>query len=279
MLRSIRRAAAGGGVALLSLALGGPACEGSEKMAEPDTGPREAFHLYLLIGQSNMAGRGKVAEEDKQPHPRVLALNRDDRWVPAVDPLHFDKPMAGVGPGLSFGKAMATADAAARIGLIPCAAGGSPISVWQPGASWNQTRSKPYDEALRRTKIALRRGVLKGILWHQGESDSSPELAAAYEERLLDLIARLRKDLEAPEVPFIVGGLGDFVVRPAGGKENPGAARVSEALQRVARKASRVAYVDPAGLGHKGDGVHFSAESARELGRRYAKALLALVGP
>ena len=59
---------------------------------------REKFHLFLLVGQSNMAGRGAVTEEDRNPDPRVLMLTRDRAWIPAADPLHFDKPkIAGVG--------------------------------------------------------------------------------------------------------------------------------------------------------------------------------------
>src|SRR5262245_33767010 len=71
---------------------------------------KEKFHLYLLIGQSNMAGRGTVEEQDKRPHPRVLMFTKENTWAPAVDPLHFDKPAAaGVGLGSSFGRAMADA--------------------------------------------------------------------------------------------------------------------------------------------------------------------------
>src|SRR4051794_5233593 len=123
-----------------ALLLGGWCGPGSA--AEPD--PK--FHLYLLVGQSNMAGRGKVEKEDQTPHARVLVLNKDDAWVPAADPLHFDKRSAGVGPGLTFGKVLAEADPGVTIGLIPCAAGGSPITVWEKGAAWAQTNSKPYDE-------------------------------------------------------------------------------------------------------------------------------------
>src|ERR1700733_9583755 len=60
---------------------------------------KENFHLFLLVGQSNMAGRGDIEAEDKQIHPRVLMFSKDDTWRPAVDPLHFDIPTAGVGPG------------------------------------------------------------------------------------------------------------------------------------------------------------------------------------
>ena len=64
---------------------------------------KEKFHLYLLVGQSNMAGRGKVTPEDKKPHERVLMLSKDLKWVPATDPMHFDKSIAGVGLGRTFG--------------------------------------------------------------------------------------------------------------------------------------------------------------------------------
>ena len=134
--------------------------------------PHEALHLYLLIGQSNMAGRGEVAAQDRQIHPCVSALDRSCRWLPAADPIHFDKPGAGVGLGLTSGKIMAGHDPLVHVGLIPCAAGGSPISVWRPGCTWDETGSVPYDDALRRSRLAMGQGVLRGILWHQGESDS-----------------------------------------------------------------------------------------------------------
>jgi hypothetical protein len=233
--------------------------------------PDAKIHLYLLIGQSNMAGRGKVEKEDTTPHPRVLALNKEDQWVPAVEPLHFDKPSAGVGPGLAFGKAMADANKDVTLGLVPCAAGGSPISVWQKGASWSQTRSKPYDEALRRMAIARQRGVLKGVLWHQGESDSIEKSANVYADRLADLVTRLRRDLEAPGVPFVVGGLSE----PLRARSEH-AQVVDRALRAFAKSDARAAYVESDKLTLLADNTHFDAASAREFGRRYAKAMLQL---
>jgi hypothetical protein len=227
--------------------------------------------LYLLIGQSNMAGRGTVEKEDMTSHKRVLALNKDDLWVPAVEPLHFDKPGAGVGPGLAFAKALAEADKDVSIGLVPCAAGGSPITVWKKDAFWGQTKSKPYDETLRRMAVARKRGALKGILWHQGESDSTEAEAKLYADRLTDLVARLRKDLEAPDVPVIVGGLSSPLR-----EKNEYARVVDQALRDFAKKDGHAAYVDSDKLTLKADNTHFDAASAKEFGRRYAKALLAL---
>ena len=95
---------------------------------------RKDFHLYLLVGQSNMAGRGRVAAEDRKPLPRVVSFSKEGTWVPAVDPLHFDKPrVVGVGLGRSFAIEVAGKNPAVTIGLVPCAVGGSPISSWEPG--------------------------------------------------------------------------------------------------------------------------------------------------
>jgi len=234
---------------------------------------KENFHLFLLVGQSNMAGRGKVEEEDRKPHPRVLMLTKDNRWVPAVDPMHFDKPaIVGVGVGRTFGIQIAQADPQVTVGLIPCAVGGSPIASWEPGSYYNPTKSHPYDDAMRRAKFALKSGTLKGILWHQGESDSRPGKAEVYEEKLHALIARLRKELHAPEVPFLAGQMGQFPERPWSDAKK----LVDAAHRNLPKKVPHTAFVNSDGLGHKGDRVHFDSQSYRELGRRYAAAYLAM---
>src|ERR1700760_1286322 len=80
------------------------------------------FHLYLLIGQSNMAGRGAADAVSKEVNPRILMLDSVNQWVNATDPVHFDKPsIAGVGPALGFSNAMLKGEKNIRIGLIPCA--------------------------------------------------------------------------------------------------------------------------------------------------------------
>jgi hypothetical protein len=235
--------------------------------------PKEQFHLFLLIGQSNMAGRGIVTPADKTPSPRVLMLNQASAWVPAVDPMHFDKPaIAGVGLGRTFGILVAEANPSVTIGLIPCAVGGSPIDTWKPGAYYEATKTHPWDDAMRRAKIALRSGTLKGILWHQGESDSSATLAPKYEAKLHDLIARLRSELGAPDVPFLAGQLGRFEESPW----NEFRTQVDLAHRSLPGKVARTSFVSSEGLNHKGDKVHFDADSYRELGRRYAEVYLKL---
>lgn len=242
--------------------------EGAPRMQAPAV--PASMELFLLAGQSNMAGRGTVADEDRVAHPRVWMFTGDLRWTPAVDPMHFDKPIAGVGPGRSFGLALARARPGAHIGLIPSAVGGSPVTAWSPGVLYEETGAHPWDDAIGRTRAAMRAGELKAILWHQGESDATAGAAPHYEERLRSLITRFREEFESPALPFIVGQLGRFEGRPW----NEWYRQVDEAHRRVASHVLNVAYVSSEGLADNDDNLHFSADAARELGRRYAAAYL-----
>ncbi len=236
--------------------------------------PRDRFHLFLLVGQSNMAGRGPIAKEDRQPHPRVLMLSKSGEWVPAVDPLHFDKPsIVGVGIGKTFGLEAVKANPEITVGLIPCAVGGSPIRAWEPGAFYPPTQSHPWDDAIRRARLAMKKGTLKGILWHQGEGDAEPGLAEVYEKKLDELIARFRKELKRPRIPFIVGQMGQFPDHPWSEAKK----RVDQAHRTLPKRVEGTAFVSSDGLKHKGDRVHFDTPSYRELGRRYFRAYQQLV--
>ena len=230
------------------------------------------MHLFLLAGQSNMAGRGRVADEDRLEHPRVRMLNRDNQWVPAVEPMHFDKPIAAVGPGRAFGVAIAESDPSIQIGLIPAAVGGSPVTAWAPGVLYPETGAYPWDDALRRTRAAMPAGTVKAILWHQGESDANPDSAPLYEERLRSLIARFRAEFGNPSLPFLIGQLGRFPGRPW----NESFEHVDAVHRRLAAEVANVAFVSSEGLADNGDNLHFNADGARELGRRYSAAYLKL---
>jgi hypothetical protein len=222
---------------------------------------RDDFHLYLLMGQSNMAGRGKMTEEDRQPIEGVYALNADGAWSPAAHPLHFDKPrVAGVGLSLDFAKAMRRSDPDATIGLIPCAVGGTRLDQWKKGQAL-------YDNAVARAKVASRCGVLRGILWHQGEGDSAENLASTYAARLSAMLADLRTDLGQGDLAIVVGELGHF-------RKHPGTLVINDQLHEVAQRLPRVAWTSAAGLGHNGDSTHFDASSLKKFGRRYAEKML-----
>lgn len=227
---------------------------------------RNSFHLYLLVGQSNMAGRGEVQTQDKTPHPQVWVLNKENKWQPAVEPLHFDKPeIAGTGPGFSFAKKIAEMDSNVAIGIIPCAVGGSAIRFWQPSEFYAATNSYPYDNAIARTKIALRDGMLKGILWHQGESDSDSANSKMYGDHLKRLVQQFRLDLAVDNVPFIAGTLPEFFIA-----KRPYAEIINQAIIQLPKTVPNTGVVSSSGLEHQGDETHFNTPSARLLGERYA---------
>jgi hypothetical protein len=234
----------------------------STAIVPAQSSPPAEMKLFLLIGQSNMAGRGAIEEQDKQPHPRVFALDKEMKWVPAIDPIHWDKPaIIGVGLGTTFGRVIAEQDPGAVVGLIPAAFGGSSLDEWAPGRAH-------YMNAVTRAREAMKRGKIAGILWHQGEEDSKQQVKIdTYAERFSKMIAQLRADLGAGDVPVIVGELGRF---------RPPHLPANALLAKLPQQVSRCAFVSAEGLIDKGDALHFDSASLREFGRRYAQAYRAL---
>lgn len=215
------------------------------------------LQLFLLIGQSNMAGRGKVEPADQVPHPRIVMFDKNNAWVPAADPVHFDKPkIAGVGLCSEFARRVAAAEPQAVVGLVPCAFGGTTLDQWRPGSAL-------YTNAVARARDAMRSGQLRAILWHQGEGDSSPSKSATYPARFGAMIAQLRSDLNAPDVPVLVGELGRYRDAYAG---------FNAMLPQVIQVVPNSAPVSSEGLGANSDNVHFNRAALIEFGRRYFEA-------
>jgi hypothetical protein len=222
------------------------------------------FHLYILAGQSNMSGRGEITEEYKnESNPRVFMLDKNNQWVVAHHPLHFDKSVAGVGPGLAFAIKMANENPGIKIGLVPCAVGGTAIRVWQPGAYDSATKKHPYDDAVARIKEAMKSGVIKGMLWHQGEADSRPEAAAIYIPQLKTLIERIRTLTGNASLPVVAGELGRYRQQ----------LQINAELKKLPSMVPNTAVASSEGLTDKGDGSHFSSPSAEKLGERYAEQM------
>jgi carbohydrate esterase-like sialic acid-specific acetylesterase len=220
----------------------------------------EHMQLFLLIGQSNMAGRGKVEPQDEATNPRIFMLTKDKQWTLAKDPVHFDKPVAGVGLCSQFARVLVKSDPKISVGLIPCAVGGTSLDEWKAGG-------KLYKNAIERAREAMKKGALAGILWHQGEADSAHDKVATYADRFAAMIGQLRKDLGAENVPVIVGELGRF---------RPASAEFNAALPEVARRVPRCALVTSENLTDRGDHLHFDSSSLRVFGERYAAAFLKL---
>ncbi|MBD2860748.1 sialate O-acetylesterase [Paenibacillus oceani] len=224
--------------------------------------------LFLLIGQSNMAGR-EALDGIREPDPRIVSLNAKREWAPAIEPIHFDKPgIAGVGPGLEFARTLMERGASNAIGLIPCAVGGTKIEHWVRGGDL-------YEHAMERADFAMQSGQLKGILWHQGENDAmDADDAVPYRKRFEAMIRDMRERLGHPRVPFLAGKLGYFLSPDT----FPFAPLLRSIVEETRQTAHEYGWIDSAGLEHSGDSLHFLSASARELGRRYAETYLSMTG-
>lgn len=246
----------------------------------------DGLRVFLLMGQSNMAGFGGVHPADPwqpgdfQPEPGVLALggqctlkSRRPRgrtcWRPAAHPLHLNQKSARFGLALPFARRLREEKPAEMVGFIPCAWGGAPIDSLAPG-------SPLYENAVRRARFAAKAGTLSGVLWHQGETDAESEAAApVHAAKLAGLIASLRTDLSVLHLPFLIGDLGDFADER---RRPPAVSRrqiVRAGLRRVAEEDPHAAFVESRGLPGV-DLVHFGRSALIEFGKRYADAYLAL---
>jgi hypothetical protein len=219
--------------------------------------------VYILMGQSNMAGRGRIDSiANTYLSEQVLMLTKDDSIVVAKHPLHFDKPnIAGVGPGIIFGYELSQ-KTRNQILLVPCAVGGTSIKLWSPGMHDSITNTFPYDDALRRIKVAMQSGNLSGVLWHQGEADRRYD---EYLDDLVELIQSIRDFTGNDDLPVVVGELGYFLEDVEVFNKN--------LREELPKRLNNVAVVSAEDLTHKGDGVHFDARSAEILGKRYAEAM------
>lgn len=223
-----------------------------------------SFHIYLLMGQSNMVGRDTRSLASQVDDPRVLALNSDNHWVVAREPIHTDARIPpGQGPGIPFALETLKATSKVTIGLVPCAVGGTPLRRWVKGADL-------YEACVARARLAAQAGSIDGVLWHQGEADTtSQENADVYEARLVQMFKDLRKDLGRTDLPIVVGQLGPFL-DPA---KYPYLDTVRAAIRNIPTDLPHVGYADSTGLEDRGDKLHFSADSQKVFGARYAKAM------
>ena len=218
----------------------------------------------LLIGQSNMAGRGYLYEVTPIYNENIFML-RNGRWQMMTEPIHFDRSVAGVGPAASFAQAWCNANKNEQIGLIPCAEGGSSIDEWSK-------ESTLFRHAVSEAKFAMENSELIAILWHQGESDGRSKKYKNYYHKLNVLVNSFRKELGDLQVPFIVGGLGDYLGKSAFGRSCVEYELVNQELLRYAENNRNCYFVTGEKLYPNPDGIHINAESQRRFGIRYFKA-------
>ena len=226
-------------------------------------GPSRSRDIYLLIGQSNMEGRAPIENADQVLLPGVELLKSHDRWEPAAHPLNRystvlkDLEKQRLSPGWAFARAMRERRPGRRVGLIVNAQGGSSIDEWAAGA-------RCYEEAIRRARAAAKAGTLQAVLWHQGEYNVAyPD---GYLGKLRDLAERLRRDLRSPCLIFVAGQI----------KPDESTRVINAQIAALPDVMPRTAVAPSTGL-TVFDTWHFDGASTRELGRRFAEAVLSLM--
>ena len=218
------------------------------------------IHSFLLIGQSNMAGRGDLNEaaDINTEHIKVL---RNGRWQPMFRPVNPDRAFSGTNLAESFAEAYAN-KYGVDVGLIPCADGGTSLEQWKEGGLL-------FDNALFQARLASRTSTIAGVLWHQGEMDCADELSATYQPRFEAMMSSLRKELDLYDVPFLLGGLGDFLADCPHDPHVHNYRKVNAQLEKTAKENPMTGFVSAEGLESKADQLHFNASSLHEFGLRY----------
>lgn len=255
--------------------------------------PDKNFYVFLCLGQSNMEGFPGIEEQDKGPvDARFEALAAVDfpaekwekgRWRPAAPPLV--RPGAGLGPADYFGRTLVdNLPPRVRIGVVNVAVAGCKIELFDSARSGDYAATAPgwmkgilaayggdpYRRLVEMGTLAQRRGVIKGILLHQGESNTGdPEwpqkVKAVYESLLQDL------RLKADEVPLLVG---ELVHRD----QNGACASMNAIIDTLPKTIPTAHVISSAGCAARPDRLHFTPAGYRELGRRYGRKMLELLG-
>lgn len=246
--------------------------------------------LWVLAGQSNMDGNGNLVDLE-QPNALVHSFDMADHWVTAEEPLHLLPGAAdrvhwdrdanhppvrlegealrnyiahrrkGAGLGLPFAVEMVRLNGV-PIGLLPCAHGGTSMAEWDPALK-DKGGDSLYGAMLRRVRAVG--GKVTGVLWYQGESETSPEGAAVFFDKFQRFVASIREDFGQPDLPFYYVQIGRYV--------NDKGIDSWNTIQELQRQAEAViphcAMTTAIDLSLD-DGIHVSSQDLKRVGRRLA---------
>lgn len=250
------------------------------------------FYIFLSFGQSNMEGNAKFEPQDTvNVDSRFQVLEAVDcpnlgrkkgNWYTAIPPLC--RCRTGLTPVDYFGRAMlANLPENVRIGVINVAVGGCKIELFDKDnyesyvattPNWLKNMVKeydgnPYGRLVEMAKLAQKDGVIKGILLHQGESNTNDTL---WTKKVKVVYDNLLKDLhlKAKKVPLIAG---ETVNADQGGI----CASMNKIIATLPQTIKNAYVVSSSGCTDAADNLHFDAAGYRELGKRYADKMLSVM--
>lgn len=232
-----------------------------------DIPKKENIWVFIMAGQSNMAGRAFVEARDTISNKRILTINRENNLIYAKEPIHFYEPsLKGLDMGMSFGREVLKyiPDTISLL-LIPCAVGGSSLENWMEDKEHRGVRL--FSNFNKKIELGKKYGNLKAILWHQGETTKSRDIQLL-DTRLCQFVKKVREAADNQYLPFIVGNLGSY--SDDYDKWN----QINLKINSCAATDSLISVVQSKNLSNKGDKIHFDSKSIRLLGKRYARKFL-----
>ena len=265
------------------------ACVASAVYAAPDPN----FHIYLAFGQSNMEGQGDIGNQDTTVDKRFQVLWAADngscsgktkgKWSTAVPPLAHCQG-AKLGPTDYFGRTMVEkTDPQIKVGVIVVAVAGCSIDLFDKDNYANYARTQqswmtqrintyggnPYGRMIEMAKKAQEEGVIKGIIFHQGETDAGDGNWPSAVKKVYDNII---KDLGLEnDIPFLAGE----VLRSGSSRG------ANNNIAKLPQQSKNFYVVSSEGFNQAlGDGqnVHFTSQEYRDFGKRYAEKMIEVLG-
>ncbi len=265
----------------------------AKKWLEINGYTKENFYIFLAFGQSNMEGQGAIEQEDidgvtnrfKMMPAIDMPLQKREayKWYNAVPPLC--RQWSHISPLDNFGRTLVkNLPEKTRVGVINVAVGGCSIDMFNEDKcedyvktteDWLQLiaaeyGNHPYQVLIDAAKKAQESGVIKGILLHQGETNTGDpnwpkNVKLVYERMLKDL------NLNSEDVPLLVG---EVVPEEAGGL----CYAHNEVIAKIPEVIPNAYVISSEGCTSKGDGYHFDSEGNRLMGKRYAEKWLEVKG-
>jgi hypothetical protein len=232
---------------------------------------QEKVWVFIMAGQSNMAGRGFVAPEDTLPHLRILTINAAGKIILAKEPLHWYEPnLTGLDCGMSFARNLIkNAPKDVSILLIPAAVGGSSAGQWLGDSLYRGV--KLMSNFKEKVVMAKRYGHIKALLWHQGESDAQPNKIELYAEKIKTVFGQFRAIVGQEKLPILVAELGSYSA------DNDYWQAINKIIHSNAATDPNISVIPTTDLKEKGDRIHFDAEGQRLMGKRMAREYVKLI--
>ncbi|AWV98968.1 sialate O-acetylesterase [Arcticibacterium luteifluviistationis] len=226
--------------------------------------------VFIMAGQSNMAGRGFVEPQDTLSQDRILSINSKSEIILAKEPLHWYEPNStGLDCGLSFAQnLLLEIPQDVSILMLPVAIGGSSTTQWLGDSTYRGVQL--LTNFKEKVAIGKKYGTIKGIIWHQGESDANGRSLPQYSTRMETLLKQFRKETGNKKLPIIMGELGGY-------RQSENWLELNDKIRNLSSKDKYTGFITTKDLNHKGDNLHFNSEGLREIGKRFAEKYISII--